>query len=83
MMMVSDIAGVDVHGRLDVMMHRTVSWFAGVYIYTELFVPTGNPLIFHWYIGRSPPLMGVACKETIDPSQTGFVDASMETLTAG
>ena len=44
-------------------------------------MPAFIPFTFHWYTGADPPLEGVAVKDTTVPSQTGFADAVMDTLT--
>ena len=36
-------------------------------------------MTFHWYAGKSPPLLGVAWKVTDDPGQNGFGVAVMDT----
>ena len=46
-----------------------------------MFVPTFEPLTFHWYEGPAPPLVGVAVNVTEAPWQTGLAEAAMETET--
>jgi hypothetical protein len=45
-----------------------------------LFVPTFEPLSFHWYDGVVPPLVGVAVNVTLVPvhiAPDGFADIEM------
>lgn len=49
-------------------------------VYVLLFVPTGEPFRYHWYVGV-PPFVGVAVNVTLDPAQ--IVVAEAEILTDG
>lgn len=44
-----------------------------------LFVPTFDPFTFHWNVGLTPPLEGVAVNVTLAPAQIFVLDAAMET----
>jgi hypothetical protein len=46
-----------------------------------LFVPTPDPLTFHWYDGVVPPFAGVAVKVTDVPVHTGLAEGETEILT--
>ena len=41
--------------------------------------PVFNPLSFHWYIGETPPFVGVAENVTVSPTQTLVAEAAMVT----
>ena len=69
------------HTTSEVTMHRTSSPLKGLYVNTGLFVPAFVPFTFHKYEGEEPPLTVVAEYVTDSPSQTGFVDAVILTLT--
>ena len=44
-----------------------------------LLVPTFEPFTFHWNVGLTPPLEGVAVNVTLAPAQMFELDAEMET----
>ena len=67
--------------RFDVRMHLTISPSAGTYENVLLFVPALIPFFFHWNVGEIPPLTGMAVNVTVVPAQTGFAEATIETLT--
>jgi hypothetical protein len=58
------------HGALLVTTQLTVLPAASdALLYVELFVPTGDPLRYHWKSGELPPLAGEAVNVTFVPPQ--------------
>jgi len=76
MMIVFDVAGLPVTQlRFEVITHRTLSPFAGLYVKVCELVPAFTPFTFHWYTGVVPPFIGVALNVTDVPGQKGLDDA--------
>jgi hypothetical protein len=77
------VAGLFVMQAVSDEVKSQVTWspVPGMYVKMGLFTPALTPFTFHWYDGDVPPLMGVAVYVTDVPSQTGFADAEIETLT--
>lgn len=62
-----------------IMLQVTLLLLASVVdVYVGLFVPTFDPLTCHWYVGVTPPLVGVAVNVTEVPAQ--MVLAAFETM---
>ena len=78
-----DIAGLPYpHAILDVSLQVIMSPFTKeLVVYVRLFPPTMVPPTFHSYIGADPAFTGVAVNITDVPEQTGFSEATIETLT--
>ena len=70
--------------RLEVITQET-TWplVSAVVVYVELFVPTLEPLTFHWYAGAEPPFMGVAVKVAEAPAHVGLLPVVWAMATAG
>jgi hypothetical protein len=66
---------------LEVSLTVIISPLAGVKEYMELFVPTAEAPLYHWYVGEPPPLTGVAVKVTAVPVQMLLAEGTIETLT--
>lgn len=81
--MVLERAGLPVaHGALDVSCTLTWSPLARELLVNEgLLLPTGLPLISHWYAGDAPPLTGVAVKVTEVPEHISLEEAAILTET--
>lgn len=61
--------------------HVTVALLAKVeLVKVALFVPTFEPLTFHWYTGLEPPLLAVAVKVTDVPAQIDVAEAAIDTV---
>ena len=74
-----EVAGLPLtQAAVDVNLQVTISPFTGVYVKTELFVPTVIVFLYHWYTGINPPLVGVAVNVTEVPGQTGFAEGEMD-----
>jgi hypothetical protein len=78
-MIISDeLAGLPVtQARSEVMIHLTLSLFAGLYVNMCEFVPVFTPFTFHWYVGVVPPFIGVAVKVMDEPGQKGLDEAAI------
>jgi hypothetical protein len=66
-----EVAGLpEGHEIFEVITQVTISpLFNAALEKVVLFVPTSEPLTFHWYAGDVPPFVGVAVKLTLVPAQ--------------
>jgi hypothetical protein len=69
---------------VEVMTQLTMSpLFKELVVKTGLFGPTGVLLIYHWYWGFGPALLGVAVKVTVCPAQIVVALAVIVTVGIG
>ena len=66
---------------LEVRTTVIISPLAGTYAYVALLAPTAVAPLYHWYVGVTPPLVGVAVNVTVAPVHIGLTSGIIVTLT--